>query len=249
MRAFGCHSLLCCLLWLPAVGAADQPAVAAVLDRALEAAGGKALLTRFQGATWRGKGKFLGVAGPVAYDGEWTVQPPERARIVTRGRFDGKDFERTLVINGDRGWTRTDGVTEAMDRGRLAEEKERLHAAWVATLTPLARGGSQVTLRARTKVKGRTAVGLKVKEEGHRAVELYFDALNGRLLKSVTRAKNPKTGVATTEEVFYSDYRDVGGIKRATRITVKANGKPFAEGEITDFKALIEVPRGAFDRP
>jgi hypothetical protein len=249
MHPFRFAPLLFALLWLPAAGADESAAVKDVLDRAFKAVGGRGRLTGYRAATWRGKGKFFGPSSPVAYEGEWTVQPPEQARIVSRGRLDGKPFEHILVVNGDRGWTRTAGLTQAMDPARLVEEKERLHAAWVATLAPLAGGGFQVTSLNRVQVNGRQAVGVKVAQEGHRDVELYFDAGTGRLVKSVTRVKNPKTGVGATEEVFYARYRDFAGLQRATRVTVKVDGKRFAEGEVTDFKAVREAPRHTFDAP
>jgi hypothetical protein len=249
MRTLRLTLLLTSLCCRPAAGADEPAAVKAILERAIQAVGGKAQLTACRAATWRGKGRFFAVSGPVAYEGEWTVRPPEQARIVIRGRLDGKRFEHTLVLDGDRGWTRTGGARQAMDAARLAEEKERLYAAWVATLAPLAGGGFQLTLLNPTQVDGRNVVRIRVAQEGHRDVDLSFDAATGRVVRSVTRVKNPRTGVRATEEVFYSRYRDFGGLQRATRVTVKVDGRRSAEGEVSDFKALGRASRRAFDPP
>ena len=52
-----------------------------------------------------------------------------------------------------------------------------------------------------------------------------------------------------TQETTYSDYKDFGGIKKATKIAIKRDGEEFVEQEITEFKVLDKVPAGTFDEP
>ena len=136
-----------------------------------------------------------------------------------------------------------------MDRDRLTEEKERLYAAWVDTVAPLTDTDFELLSLGEAKVGKHAAVGVRVACAGHRDVDLYFDKVSGLPVKSVLRLKNPRTGRQTTQEVFYDDYKDFDGIKRATRITVRVDRRTTVEGRITDFKARKKLDDGVFARP
>ena len=248
MRTAG---VVCCLVGLLAGGAraADEAAqVKAVLNKAFKALGGEAKLKQFRAATWKGEGTFHGLGKAIHYQGEWAVQPPEQARIVTTGEFNGQKFERIIVLDGDRGWTRVNGVTEEMDKDTLAEEQERLHAAWVGTVAPLREQDFQISFLGESKVGKQATVGLRVAQAGYRDVSLYFDGKNGLLLKSETRIRNSPGGVESQQETFYAQYKEFGGIRYATRITVKVDGKALAEGVIRDYEPRNRLEPATFAR-
>ena len=47
----------------------------------------------------------------------------------------------------------------------------------------------------------------------------------------------------------FSNYKDFDGLKRATKIETKRNGKKFIEQEISEFKVLDKVEPKAFAEP
>jgi len=244
-------SWLCACLVLagPAPAWSGDAGVKATLDKAVGALGGESKLAALRAATWKGTATLHGLGKPITYTGDWAVQPPEQARVVLAGEVDGKKFQRVLVVNGDHGWVKQDDTTQALDRDRLIEEKERLYAAWVDTVVPLVDQDFDLSPLAEARVGKREAVGVRVACAGHRDVDLYFDKASGLPVKSVTRLKNPRTGKETTQEVFYEDYKDFGGVKRPTRITVQVDHRTTVEGRVTDFKPRQKLDDSVFARP
>jgi hypothetical protein len=236
------------LLTIPATIQADGSAQAlAILNRALRAIGADSRSARLPAATWKVHVTLHGIGDPIVYDGEWAVRPPEKARISMTGTFHGRHFERVLVVNGDQGWIKQDGVIEKMERARLTAEKERLHAAWVASLLPL-RAPDFSMVPITKDDSGRKRIGLRVSHAGHRDVTLYFDRA-GQLTDSMTRFKNPQSGTDTVETVHYADYRSFDGLKRPTRITIRVNGKVRAEGSVSDYQRHAHLDERAFQAP
>jgi len=74
----------------------------------------------------------------VALQGEWHVQPPALARVVTTMASAGAQDSRTLVLNGPEGWAkRGTADAQALDLGFYAEEREQFYLYWLARLAPL----------------------------------------------------------------------------------------------------------------
>ncbi|HZU38276.1 MAG TPA: hypothetical protein VFA18_20295, partial [Gemmataceae bacterium] len=183
--------LLLALACMP-VQAQEQDQARAILDRALHAVGADRSAGPSSAATWTTKVTVHGLGDPIVYVSEWAFRSPERVRVRMTGTFHGRPFERLLVINGDHGWIKQEDTIQELDRDRLTEEKERLYAAWVATLIPLRAADFNLTALHRNKA-GHQQLGLRVKQAGHRAVVLYFDEA-GRLAESETRRKDPTSG-------------------------------------------------------
>lgn len=239
---------LCLVLVLPGnVGAAGD--AGALIDRALKAMGGEANLTRLQAATWKGRGTYFGLGQSISYAGDWAVQPPERARIAIQGEFRGQPFSRVLVINGNKGWIKLNDQVEEMNKETLAEEKQRLYANWVASLAPLKDPAFELSLVDDKRIGEQACDGVKVKREGQREVILYFDKKTSFLVQSETRVKDVLSGMEYQQEVRYSNYRLVEGIRRAMKIEVRWDGKKFAEGELSDFKPSEKLEAKLFAEP
>ncbi len=56
-------------------------------------------------------------------------------------------------------------------------------------------------------------------------------------------------GEEYVQDSTFSDYKDFGGIKKATKVSTKRDGEDFLEGEVTDFKVLDKVPAETFAEP
>ena len=56
-------------------------------------------------------------------------------------------------------------------------------------------------------------------------------------------------GGEASEETTYSDYKDFGGVKKATKIEAKHDGQKLIQAEVTEFKVIEAAEPGAFDKP
>ncbi len=225
-------------------GRADDSSEArAIVDRAIEAAGGEAALAKFQSMTWKEKGTYYGMGDGLPYTGTYAIQWPDRFRMEIANAF-------TIVLNGDHGWMQTGGNTEEMTRDQLAEQKQERYVGWVTSLLPLTRGKYHLASVGESKVDGRPAVGVKVVARNHRDVTLYFDKASGLVVKSQYGARAMEDGgKKVTQEAYYANYREVNGAKMPSKIVIKRDGKRFVEAEITELKPAPTFGPRTFSKP
>jgi outer membrane lipoprotein-sorting protein len=220
--------------------AQDDPA--AILEKAIKAHGGEAKLAKIKGAKWKAKGKIFGTGDPAEYNGEWEVQFPSKYRMAFDTEFNGVPIKRIRVLNGDKGWTR-DNKDDTQDLGAatIAEDKRQLTVQWLATtLLPL-----------RDKAFTLTALkpaGLRAVTKDGPDVKLYFDKDKGLLQRYESMVKE-SVGKEVKQEVTYDDYKEVDGIQKAMKVTIRRDGKKFLEQEITDFKLLDKPDDRVFAKP
>jgi hypothetical protein len=94
----------------------------------------------------------------------------------------------------------------------------------------------------------RPALGVRVSSKGHRDVSLYFDKRTALLAKTEARVKDDD-GQEVTEETYSSDYQEVQGTKQAMKFTIKRDGKPYLEGEVTEYKLSESLDESMFAKP
>jgi hypothetical protein len=241
MRLLGIWTLGLAFLYEPSAAASDPDARAAV-ERAVQAQGGAAALSRAAVASRKVKG-VLFLKQEAAFQGTETFQLPDRLRLSV-------ELSRTpfvQVLDGSRGWEQSGGTTAEMTPLRLAEVQEEAYVWWLATLAPLLKDGVDLSLLPPEKVKDRPAVGVLARTRGRPESALYFDKESGRLVKIVRRAH--EGGSEVRKEYFYDDYRDVDGARLPTRETVLRDGQKFSEVTYSDYCLLREPDAKAFTRP
>lgn len=225
------------------VAADAQSDARAIIDKAIQAQGGEAKLAKFKAQTWKEKGTYYGQGNGLPYTGSYALQWPNQFRMEIEGVF-------TIVVNGDKGWVKQQNDTKEMSKEQLAAQKEELHGGWVSHLLPLKDKAYTLAPLGETKVNDKAAVGVKVAHKGHADVELYFDKATGLLAKSVYPVKSPEQQFKEVkQEVFYSDYREIAGVKIPMKIVLKRDGKLFVEAENLDVMPVEKLDNKVFDKP
>jgi hypothetical protein len=233
-------------------GRADDAALpAAILDRAIKALGDEAKLNKFQGLMLKGKGVYHDAGSPdVPFTGTWYTQGLDKARTLIQIEAKGGKSQSLTVVNGDRGWNK-EGNQEAatMDKDELAEEKENLYFNWVTLLAPLKGKSFKLTPLDEVKVDGRPAVGFTVTQPGRRDIKLYFDKESNLLVKSEREVRDPSSKQKHLEETLFSNYREADGIKIAMKFSVKSDGQPQADAELSEAKLHEKLDEKLFAKP
>jgi hypothetical protein len=246
MRTSVTASVVACLLWAAAGRADDQAEARAVVEKAIKAMG-REKLEKNKAATWKAKGKVYFQDQPLEFTSEWFTEPGKQ-RSDFEIDFMGMKIKQSRVINGDKGWTKTNDLVEDTEKEALAEEKHALYAQRVDQLLPLRDPAYQLSLVGESKVGDRPAVGVKVVHAGQRDVRLYFDKETGYLLKSETRVKDVLAGgTEMTSEKFYQDYKDRNGSKEPGRLEIKRDGKPFFEMVLSDLQRKEKLDDSVFN--
>ena len=219
---------------------ADDPKAKAILDRAIKALGGEEKLAKIEAFSWKAKVKF------------GQPRPEMNAELI----FKGLDHMRRaygvnlVVLAGDKGWRKVRDAPMELSDESIANEKRSIYLQVIPIiLLPIKRNDFKYEAAGEGKVGDKPAVALKITAPDGKDFTLFFDKETGLPVKEVAQLDVPGGREATAETTF-SDYKEFGGIKKATRIEVKSIG--FGSGFsqiITDFQVLDKVDDGTFAKP
>jgi hypothetical protein len=240
MRA---HAVLIAVLVLAATcgtARADDPKAKAILDKAIKALGGEEKLAKIDAFSWKAKVTF-GQAGQ-EMDAEVIFKGLDHMR-----RAYGANL---VVLAGDKGWRKARAAAMELSDAMIASEKRSVYLQVIPIiLLPIKRNDFKYEAAGEGKVGDKPAFALKITAPDGNDFTLFFDKETGLPVKEIARFDVPGGREATAETTF-SDYKDFGGIKKATRIEVKSIG--FGSGfsqVITDFEVLDKVADGTFAEP
>lgn len=230
-------------------GAADDMDAQVILDKGIKALGGQDKLSKVKAATWKIKGTINQNGNANEYISTLTVQGLDRFRATFESEFNGNKFEAVTVITRDKGWRKFGGNKMEMDESAVANEKRSVYLQVVPmTLVPLKGKGFKVEAAGEKKVGDKPAVGLKVTAPDGKDFTLFFDKDSGLPLLLVAKVVG-FGGDGFTQEITFADYKEMAGIKKATKIVFKRDGEKFLESHITEFKVLDTVDPKKFQEP
>jgi len=235
----------------PALRADADAEARAIVDKAIKAHGGADNLAKFKAGVVKMKGKVEVGGMSIEFTSTASVQNPDKLKVETDVEVMGNKFTFVQIVNGDKGWIKlADKVTD-MDKDKVAEAAEQLHATRVAGLAALSDKAFKLSPMGESKVNGKDAIGVQVSHKDRRDVNLFFDKTSGLLVKSETRSKDIMGGndQEFTAETFYTEYKDFDGIKRAGKQSVKRDGKDFMQVEITEFETKAKLDDSLFAKP
>ena len=229
--------------WLLALAGAvpllAQPSVDQILDKYVQAIGGREACEKVTTRLMKGTVEIPddNATGEVRV----YAQAPGRYRLTLD--IPGGIVE--TVLDGDNGWEKNpDSGVHAMSRSDLAIAQLEHHFyrdLRLKELFPKLEPGGEA------KVNGRAAYAISATPGTGPAEKFYFDAETGLLLKRDYERITLEDGIVQYE-VFYSDYRDVDGLKLPATIEQRSpdNTMIFKFSEIRNNAALEET---AFAKP
>jgi hypothetical protein len=237
------HAILCLAFLAVAPAAADDAADArAIIDRGIEAAGGKDKLAKFNAQTWKEKGTYHGAGQPQPYTGVYAAQWPDRFRMEIENVF-------TLIVNGDQGWIKTGNQTTELTKDQVASQKGRLYGGWVSSLLPLADKEFKLLPLPELEINKRPAEGVRVSRQGSPTVDLYFDKGTGLLARTEQRVQSDEENKEVKQEASYSEYREIEGAKIPMKLAIKRDGKAYLEADHHDLKPAPKLDEKVFAKP
>lgn len=233
-----------------------------IIDKAMQNLGGKEKLAKFKTTTLKFKGTAPIQGKPASITGEAANQGLDQARYVSEVILEGEKHTTIQVINGDKGWIKSDGELQEMTKEMVADAKEDGYANWISSLFWV--GSDQeknLTLAplGNHKIGQKEAVGVKVSSKGHRDVSLFFDKKTGLVIKTEMIVPDEQITIVdgvpqvkrTTvkQETFLNEFTEVDGVPQPRKITIKRDGKPFVESEITEIKPQGKLDESFFAKP
>jgi hypothetical protein len=228
---------------------ADDQDTKAIIDKGIKALGGEEKLGKAGAFTWKGKGTITFNGGDNPITVQATAQGLDRYRSEFEGEFNGDKIKGVTVLDGDKGWRKFGDNSMDMDADAVANEKRTLYLQLVPmTLVPLKGKGFKVEAAGEEKVGDKPAVVLKVTGPDGKDFKLSFDKESGLPVKLVAKVVGFQ-GEDFTQETTLADYKDFGGIKKATKVESKRDGEKFLSSVVSDFKVVDKVAPETFAEP
>jgi hypothetical protein len=228
---------------------ADDQDVKAVLDKAIKALGGEDKLGKVEAFTWKAKGKITFGDNENDITSSATFKGLDHSRSEFEGVFNGNAVKGVTVLAGDKGWRKFGDNANEMDADAVANQKRTVYLMRVpVTIVPLKGKDFKVEAAGEEKVGDKPAVVLKVTGPDGKDFKIYFDKESGLPVRMVATVVGFQ-GAEYSQDTTFGDYKDFGGIKKATKIETKRDGQKFQDYEITEFKVVDKVDPETFTEP
>ena len=224
---------------------ADDKDAKAILDKAINALGGAEKLDKVKAFSWKSKGTITFNDNENEFTGEVTIKGLDQYRR----EFGNDQFSGVVVVDGNKGWRKFGDNSAELEGDGLANEKRAIYLNVIPiTLVQLNGNGFKFESAGEEKVGDKPANVLKVTAPDGKDFKLYFDKESGLPVKLIAKVVG-FDGQEFTQETTLGNYKDFGGIKKATKIESKRDGEKFVDVEITEFKVLGKVDPKTFAEP
>jgi hypothetical protein len=228
---------------------AGEQEARAVIDKAITALGGQEKLSKIRAFSVTGKGTVVLAGQDVPFTFRITAQGIERYRSSYEAEFDGQTFKGVTVLDGEKGWRKSEEETKRLDADELANEKRNAYLEILPILIlPLKGGGFKLDSAPDEKVVEKPAAAVRVTGPDGKEFTICFDKESGLPVLLRGRVKDDE-GEEFTEESTFEDYKEFQGIKVATRSKSKRDGERYIEVEGMDFKVIDNVEPDTFTEP
>jgi hypothetical protein len=245
MRRLGTIALAIGLVCGGSLRADDAKDARAIIEKAIPAAGGAEKIEKQKAMTWQEKGTYYGMGDGLPFMASYAIQMPDKFRMEIPNLF-------TIVVNGDKGWVKGgNGETQDMTADQLKPHHESLYAGEVERLVPVLKDKSfTLSLLGESKVGDKSVVGVKVAKQGRPDVNLFFDKRSNLLLRmEYTTHSTELGGKEVTQELLFSDFKDVDGVQHPMKVLINRDGKKYVEAELSDLKYVEKLDDRDFAKP
>lgn len=214
----------------------------ALLDRALEAAGGREAVLGVESVYVKASGELtVQEAGsfPISME-SWTILPDQLSQKLTL-----PFGVQQVIVTEDRAVAVTPmGVQDLGEEGREGSVRD-LRRNTLAVLGEVARGELEGNATGSLDVDGETLQLVEVDLDGD-LVELGINEA-GQVVRS--RYRGEFQGAPGEIVETYSDFREVAGLNLAHAMTQMFEGQPFMNGTVEVLEVNPEIPEDAFVVP
>lgn len=238
MRTLSIFALLLTLGTLPARPPADEVDPKSLVERAIEAHGGREKLVQVRADQVKTKGTlFLGDKEAPFVAETWVQLPGQFKNAIEVTTSKTTKIRLMQIVSKDRITETLDGLPHKSSPAALSEIRETLHLNNIVRLVPMLASPDiyRLDYTGELKIQERTLQGIKVSTRGRQEVRLFFDKANGMLVRTEQQLDDGN-GKEIRQEGYYLDFRDLGGYKRPIKMAAYRDGKKVMEAELLDVK-------------
>lgn len=229
-------------------GARADDAAMAIIDKGIAALGGEGKLAKATAMKWSAKGKLTIDGNDNDFSIRYAVQGLDHSRSDFEGEFNGNDIKGSTVLAGGKGW-RSFNETNPLDDDALQNEKRNVYLQVIPiTLIPLKGAGFKVEAAGEEKVGDKPAQVVKATGPDGKTFKLMFDKESGLPVK-MTATVVGFGGEDYDQVSLFKEYKEMGGIKKATVHEVARDGNPLLKLTVKEFQVVDKLPEDTFAEP
>ena len=219
--------------------AAGLPSVDQILDKYVQAIGGKAAVQRLTSMVMKGTFEVptFGASGTIE---RYSKAPNKFAIVVEIGGFGTVQ----QAFNGTAGWSQDpqNGMRDLAGK-ELAQTKIEADIYREIKLKELF---PKMVVAGKDKVADRDVYVIEATSAEAGSAKMYFDAQSSLLVRTDQTAYNANEEVPT--QTFFEDYKEVDGVKVPTTIR-QTNPNISFTMKFTDLKSNVPVEDSKFNKP
>lgn len=241
------RSLVSCLALGLVIGlvsrAAAQDDPKQIIKKAIVAHGGADKLNKFKASRNSSKGTISLMGVDLDFTSDTVSMYPSKQKIVIKMEFMGQSITVVQMVVGDKMSQTVNGTAQEIPDAQKAELKQSMEMQHVMNLTPLLQD-NEFKLRSvpAIKVDGKEAAGLAVSAKNLKEIKMYFDKTSHLLVKIERMGADPAGGGGEVkQEMFLSDYQDVNGLKKPTKVSMTNDGKKFMESTVIKQQVMEKI--------
>jgi len=217
-----------------------------VIESAIAARGGEALLKKLQTVSYTGSGLSAPQNQVAHFKFRTTSALPDRIRDET-DYAGGVKFVQ--AVNRDKGWLSINGEIKEMDAVNLKSVNVQLYINYLLTLLPLRESRFTLEPLPERRLEGVIVQGIVIKCKDQRDVTLYVEKENALPVMVRTKTIDPNTFIEHEQETYFTKYVTMKGIQFPQRWTVYHEGNKSMELTFDEFKFLDKVDDILFTKP
>ena len=230
---------------VPEAGEGDVAKAREILSAAIEAHGGLENLTQVKTLVSVGKIVMNTPAGEMTMDGEVTVALPSKARYDMTIPAMGMTMSRGLGEGS--AWMASPQGTQTMPEVFAQEGRNEIFRLNPRLLTYVSGADVPVQHLGEEDVNGKMADVVLASDTPAGSIKLFIDQESKYIIKKAFQALGQQ-GDPVQREEFYSDHRDISGVKIAFSIVSIDNGEKAAEVTLSKVTINAEVDESIFEQ-
>ena len=230
---------------VPEAGEGDVAKAREILAAAIEAHGGLENLTQVKTLVSVGKIVMNTPAGEMTMDGEVTVALPSKARYDMTIPAMGMTMSR--VLGEGSAWMASPQGTQTMPEVFAQEGRNEIFRLNPRLLTYVSGADVPVQHLGEEDVNGKMADVVLVSDTPAGSIKLFIDQESKYIVKKAFQALGQQ-GSPVQREEFYSDHRDISGVKIAFSIVSIDDGEKVAEVTLSEVTINAELDESIFEQ-
>ena len=184
-------------------------------------------------------------AGEMTMEGQVTVALPSKARYDLTIQAMGMTMSR--VLGAESAWMASPQGSQTMPEIFAQEGRNEIFRLDPPLLTYVSGAEATVQHLGEEDVNGKMADVILVRDTPAGSIKLFIDQESKYIVKKEFQALGQQ-GEPVQREEFYSDHRDISGVKIAFSIISIDNGEKAAEVTLSEVTVNAEVDESIFEQ-